>query len=355
MANKNNNHHSEKEFTIAAYDELAQHAALTYVHDTEPGIRRKRCGRGFAYFDTDGNHIRCEQTLKRINDLAIPPAYTEVWICPLEEGHLQATGRDSKKRKQYRYHQKWEALRDQTKFEMINHFGDMLPMIRKRIEQDLQNRHHLSHNAVLAAMVRILDDSYVRVGNDSYAKENGTYGLTTLRKKHAHVEGSHAVFDFKGKNNSVWHIDISDAKVADIVRQCEEIPGYELFKYFDEHGEKQYVDSSDLNAYLKDITGAAFTAKNFRTWAACHELFARLIHAEPPANKRNRQTAFNKQVKQVAKLLGHTIQVCKTSYLPPQLYDAWEEKKLPKSIMETKEPYLTNEEYSFLQWWKTQA
>jgi len=332
--------------------QLAEAAELYYVYDSMPGISRRRCGKGFAYYSPDGKHLKCKQTIARIKSLAVPPAYEDVWICPLENGHLQATGRDARERKQYRYHPKWHEVREQTKFEFITLFGEYLPTIRERVELAIKSYHHLNREAVLAAMIKIMDQTYIRIGNSEYSQQNKTYGITTIRKKHSHVEGNEVYFDFEGKNHTEWHISIEDSQLAKIVKECEEIPGYELFKYIDEDGKKCDVSSQHINSYLKEITQQPFTAKNFRTWAACEKLFTALIDTPVPSSERQQQITYNKIVETIATELGHTVAVCKKSYLPAALHDAWIAKTLPNQLLSSSDKHFSASEASFLLWWK---
>ncbi len=330
---------------------VAEKAALVYINDTIPGITRVRRGKGFSYYLPDQTHIKDATIVKRINALAIPPAYNNVWICPMDNGHIQATGRDAKNRKQYRYHTDWEALRDQVKFERVYEFGKCLPEIRKIVDSHLADR-TLSRNRVLAALIKIMDISYIRVGNKAYAENNGTYGLTTLRKKHLNFENGSAVLEFDGKNKTHWHIDLKDKKLTRTLHKCEEIPGYSLFKYIDKDGDKHVIDSQDLNDYLREITGGlAFTAKDFRTWAACKEIFSRLLELEVPTTKRDQAIAINAQIKEVAKLMGHTVAVSKKSYIHPHLIEHWQAGDLLKWSKKNSSKFELAEE-AFLMWWK---
>ncbi len=287
---------------------------LRYVSDTMPGIRRLRDGDGFRYRDPKGRLLRDPKALQRIRSLAIPPAYEEVWICPLPEGHLQATGRDARGRKQYRYHPDWRLARDAHKFERMREFGQALPRIRAKVKRDLDAPVG-SRASVLAALVRLLDTTLVRVGNDEYARENGSYGLTTLRRRHAAVKGARLQLRFRGKSG-VWHeVAVEDPRVARIVRACQALPGQELFRYEDEGGETRCVSSADVNEYIRTLAGADFTAKDFRTWHASVHALARLcvLPGPGPVSKR----AANEVLREVAGLLGNTLAVCRKSYVHP--------------------------------------
>lgn len=287
---------------------------LLYVSDDMPGIRRLRDGEGFRYRRPNGRVLRDPKELKRISSLAIPPAYEEVWICPLPQGHLQATGRDARGRKQYRYHPGWREARDAHKFERMREFGLALPRIRAKVKRDLQAPVG-SRESVLAALVRLLDTTLVRVGNDEYARENGSYGLTTLRNRHAAVKGSRLHLRFRGKSG-VWHeVALDDPQVARIVRACQSMPGQELFQYEDDSGQTRCVGSADVNDYLRTLSGAEFTAKDFRTWHASVHALARLcaLPDEGPVSRRK----ANDVLREVAGLLGNTLAVCRKSYVHP--------------------------------------
>jgi len=246
--------------------ETAQAAGLRYVHDDRPGIQRQRRGKGFRYLGPDGKPVRDRDQLRRIRSLVIPPAWTDVWICPNPQGHLQATGHDARGRKQYRYHPRWRAARDETKYDRMIAFGQALPKIRARVAQDLAQS-GLPRTKVLATVVRLLETTLIRVGNEEYARENGSFGLTTLRNRHVSVEGQTVRFSFKGKSGVRHSIAVDDRRLARIVQRCQEMPGQELFQYLDEDGTPHDIDSADVNAYLQEIAGQEFTAKDFRTWA----------------------------------------------------------------------------------------
>src|ERR1051325_7743177 len=244
----------------------AETAHLRYVNDLGPGIRRQRRGKSFRYLDVNGKRLRDPNQLRRIQSLVIPPAWTDVWICPVASGHLQATGHDTKHRKQYLYHPRWRQVRDGTKFHRMIAFGKILPRIRRRVRHDLRRR-GLSREKVLATIVRLLETTHIRIGNQEYAKTNNSFGLTTMRNRHVEVAGSTVRFQFRGKGGKLHEIDIRSPRLARIVRRCQEIPGHELFQYLDENNERHVVDSGDVNEYLREITGEDFTAKDFRTWA----------------------------------------------------------------------------------------
>ena len=302
--------------------ESSKLAHLRYVTDAKPGITRKLWGKHFRYFDAEGKLVRDEKTLARIKSLAIPPAWTRVWICPQPNGHLQATGRDAKGRKQSRYHPRWREVRDETKYERMKIFGEWLPKIRARVEHDLALP-GLPREKVLATIVRLLETTFIRVGNEEYARENHSYGLTTLRNKHVEVEGSRVHFKFRGKSGKVHSIDLEDRRLARIVKRCLDLPGYELFQYVDHDGHRHAVSSHDVNAYIREATGGTFTAKDFRTWAgsvlACGFLRRLEVFASESQAKKNVVEA----IKAVAERLGNTPAVCRKCYVHPAVLECY--------------------------------
>lgn len=302
--------------------ESAHAAGLHYVSDAEPGIRRRRAGRGFTYIDPDGNTIQGAER-ERIEALAIPPAWTSVWICPDPDGHLQATGRDARGRKQYRYHPRWREVRDATKYHRMLLFGAALPTIRERVDVDLRKR-SLSREKVLATVVRLLETTLIRVGNDEYAQRNNSYGLTTMRDRHVDIAGSHVRFKFKGKSGVRHTIEFTDRRLARIVKQCQDIPGYELFQYIDDDGQRQTISSADVNEYLKEISGEDFTAKDFRTWAGTVLACAELRRCDPATSKTALKKNVSTAIKQVAEQLGNTPAICRKCYVHPAILDAYE-------------------------------
>jgi DNA topoisomerase I len=302
--------------------ESAKAAGLRYVSDTRPGLRRRRSGKGFRYVDAEGKTVRDKETLARIKSLVIPPAWTGVWICPNPKGHLQATGRDARGRKQSRYHPRWREVRDETKYERMMIFGAALPTIRERVEQDL-GMPGLPRPKVLATIVRLMEVTLIRVGNEEYARQNQSYGLTTMRNKHVAVDGSTVTFHFQGKSRVQHTVDITDRRLARIVQRCQDIPGYELFQYVDKDGTRHSVDSADVNEYLREIAGQEFTAKDFRTWAgsvlACEMLWEfEKFESETEAKKNVVQA-----IKQVATRLGNTPSVCRKCYVHPVVLDCY--------------------------------
>jgi DNA topoisomerase-1 len=318
--------------------ESAKAAGLRYVSDTKPGITRQRAGKSFSYLDTDGKTIRAREDIERIKSLAIPPAWTDVWICPLANGHLQATGRDARGRKQYRYHERWRAVRDETKFGKMMLFGETLPTIRKRVEHDLALS-GLPREKVLATIVRLLETTFIRVGNEEYARTNKSFGLTTMRNRHVDVTGSTLHFQFRGKSGVDHAIELNDRRVAKIVQHCLDIPGYELFRYLDDNNEPHTVDSADVNEYLREITGQDFTAKDFRTWAGT--VLAGVMLREYEAFDSDTQAKKNivSAVEAVAERLGNTPTVCRKCYVHPAIIDSY----LDGSMMKTLEQRIEDE------------
>jgi DNA topoisomerase-1 len=300
----------------------AKAAGLRYVCDGKPGIRREMGPLGFKYIGTNGRMIRNASQLKRIRALAIPPAWKDVWICPDPRGHLQATGRDARGRKQYRYHSDWRASRDETKFDRILEFAAALPKIRARTTADLA-KPGLPREKVLATVVQLLEKSLIRVGNDEYAKANESFGLTTMRDKHVAVKGSTLRFEFRGKSGKRHEVDVSDRRLAAIVKKCRDLPGYELFQYVDDDGTRQDVDSADVNAYVKEITGEDFTSKHFRTWAGTVLAATALREFETFDSQTRAKRNVMRAIEAVAKMLGNTTAVCRKSYIHPAIVDAY--------------------------------
>ena len=313
----------------AELEGAVKQAKLRYVSDHEPGLGRKRAGKGFSYIGLDGRRITDKATRNCLASLVIPPAWTEVWICPDEHGHIQATGRDERGRKQYLYHEAWQRVRETAKFDRMLGFGKLLPKIRERVNQDLSLR-GLPKTKVLAAVVQLLETTLIRVGNSTYAKENGSYGLTTIRKKHVDVSGNTVEFEFTGKSGQAWDIELRDKKIARIIKQCAELPGYELFKYYDEAGKLQDLDSGDVNAYLKEITGEDISAKDFRTWAGTVLATFTLTGLQNFETKTQATKNVTAAIKEVAKKLGNTPAVCRKSYVHPGVIDCYLDGSLMK-------------------------
>ena len=298
---------------------------LQYVSDEVPGIRRARRGKGFSYVGVDGKPLRERTELDRIRRLAIPPAYTQVWICSSPRGHIQATGRDARGRKQYRYHPDWRRARDADKFDRMLEFGDALPRIRARVARDLKaDTAQPGRDTVLATVVRLLDTTLVRIGNDEYARSNGSFGLTTLRNRHAQVKGREITLQFRGKSGVQHRVALEDPRVARIVRRCQAMPGQALFQYTDDEGALHGIGSEDVNDYLREASGDSFTAKNFRTWHASVHALALLgelpgDHGEEAGFTRRE---LNDVLADVAQRLGNTVAVCRKSYVHPRVLEA---------------------------------
>jgi DNA topoisomerase-1 len=302
--------------------QAAKAVGLRYASDEQPGLRRKGVGKGFHYLDPDGKPVKDAKTLKRIRALAVPPAWTDVWICPFAEGHVQATGRDAKGRKQYRYHADFRAVREDGKYEHMLDFAATLPKIRDTVAKHMARR-DLSRECVLATVVHLLETTLIRVGNGEYAKQNKSYGLTTLRDPHVKIAGSALRFQFLGKSGKTWRLQVNDRRVARIVRACQELPGQQLFQYLDAEDNRQGVTSSDVNAYLREITGRDITAKDFRTWAgtvlaAVALQASREIDSQAKA-KRNLKAA----IETVATRLGNTVTICRKCYIHPEIINGY--------------------------------
>jgi DNA topoisomerase-1 len=305
---------------------------LHYVDDSQPGITRKALRGKFCYFDPAGQRITDPDEIKRINALAVPPAYTDVWICPDPRGHLQATGRDARGRKQYRYHPRWREVRDANKYSRLRDFGQALPKLRKQLEA-LLAAPGFSRDKVMATVITLLDATLIRVGNTQYARDNRSYGLTTLRNRHVEVNGSAILFQFRGKSGIEHQITVKDRRLARIIKRCLEIPGQNLFQYLDENGERHTISSSDVNAYLQTLTGADFTAKDYRTWAGSALALAvlRELQWESEADAKRHVVEM---VKNVARQLGNTPAVCRKCYIHPAVVDGFMQgalSELPRS------------------------
>ena len=307
---------------VAERRRAARSAGLRYVSDEQPGIRRRRCGRGFTYLGPDGERIADPAERGRLAALVIPPAWTEVWICPRPDGHLQATGRDDAGRKQYLYHPRWRDERDATKFERLAPFGRTLPRLRARLDQDL-GRPGLPRERVLAATVRLLDATLLRIGSPAYARDNGSYGLTTLEDDHVEVTSRSLRFEFPGKGGKEAAIDLRDRRLARLVGRCQDLPGQALFQYEDEAGEIRRVDSGDVNEYLVETTGEDFTAKDFRTWGASVLVARALREAGPAGSKRAAERQVLEAIDGAAEALGNTRAVCRDSYIHPAVPEAY--------------------------------
>jgi DNA topoisomerase I len=316
---------------IAENKQTAKAAGLRYVSDESPGIQRIKSGKGFSYITPSGKPIKDEQTMARIRSLAIPPAYRDVWICSDPNGHIQAVGRDARGRKQYRYHPRWREVRDENKYDKMIAFAAALPKIRARTARDIR-KPGLPREKVLATVIQLMEKTLIRVGNDEYARTNDSYGLTTMRDKHAKVKSNGVHFQFKGKHGIAHEIKLGDPRLAKIVRDCQDLPGYELFQYVEEDGVVRDIGSADVNEYLREIAGEEFTAKDFRTWAgtvlaakALREVKAFDTQAQA---KRNVVAAIEK----VAERLGNTKAVCRKCYIHPAVLNAYLDGNLVQTL-----------------------
>lgn len=324
--------------TTSGNHQAATDAGLRYVSDLDPGYSRRRAGKGFSYRDPQGRTLRDADALARIRALAIPPAYREVWICMDPKGHLQATGRDARKRKQYRYHTHWQQARGEGKFERLVAFAAKLPKLRRRLRADLKLR-GLPRDKVLAIVVSLMTDTLARVGNDEYARSNRSYGLTTLRDRHfAVLRGGRARLRYTGKGGQAHEVELDDARLVKLVRACQELPGQALFQYRDDDGALQPVDSGAVNDYLREVMGETFTAKDFRTWGGTLRAF-RLFAATPlpdavrgdAPGERALAARQNQIVKVVADELGNTPAVCRKAYIDPAVFAGWRDATLPRA------------------------
>jgi DNA topoisomerase I len=320
--------------------EVAEEAGLRYVSDDQPGYTRKRKGDDFEYFDTDGKRIRDETRLLRLRRLAIPPAYTDVWICPRANGHIQATGRDARGRKQYRYHERWREARDENKYERMVVFGKALPKIRRRVNKDLAQR-GLPRSKVLATVVQLLERTFIRVGNDEYAKQNRSFGLTTMRNQHVDVKGETLKFRFKGKSGVSHEVDVSDRRLAKIIRQLQDLPGQEVFQYVNGDGKVRDITSQDVNDYLREITGEEFTAKDFRTWAGTVLAAMALNAQEKFENKTQAKKNVKDAISAVSKILGNTPTVCRKCYVHPDVLETYLDGDMIEGLQQKTEETLT--------------
>jgi DNA topoisomerase-1 len=338
--------------------EVAEDAGLRYVSDEQPGYTRKAKGNDFEYFDAEGKRIGDETRLLRIRRLAIPPAYKDVWICPAPNGHIQATGRDARGRKQYRYHERWREVRDENKYDRMLVFGKALPKIRRRVNRDLKRR-GLPREKVLATVVQLLERTFIRIGNEEYAKENKSFGLTTMRNHHVDVTATKLKFSFRGKSGIKHEVDVTDRRLAKIICQLQDLPGQDIFQYVDEASEVRNIDSQDVNEYLREITGEEFTAKDFRTWAGTVLAAMALNAQEAFENKTQAKKNIKDAISAVAKILGNTPTICRKCYVHPAVLETYLDgamieglKQKTKETLEKKRGDLQSEEaavMSFLQ------
>jgi DNA topoisomerase-1 len=309
----------------------AKSSGLRYVTDRIPGISRRRAGKTFRYYDAKGKPLRNPDELRRIQALAVPPAWEDVWISPFASSHLQATGRDARGRKQYRYHARWREARDETKYDRMMLVGEALPKLRARIGKDLV-RTGLPRVKVIATVVKLLETTLIRVGNEQYARENNSFGLTTMRNRHVRIKGSEIRFQFRGKSGLDIDLNLRSPRLARIVRRCQELPGQELFQYIDDDGVRRAVDSNDINEYLRDATGADLTAKDFRTWAGTVLAARALRECEPFDSKAHAKRNIIKAIDAVAKRLGNTRAVCRKSYIHPAIVDCYMDPSLTQTL-----------------------
>ncbi|GMU19921.1 MAG: DNA topoisomerase [Phycisphaerae bacterium] len=305
----------------------ARYAGLRYVTDTQPGIRRVRQGRGFGYKGADGRPLKAPDVLARIRSLVIPPAWTDVWICPHANGHIQAIGRDDRGRKQYRYHDKWREVGAATKFHRMAAFGKALPAIRRIIARHMRLP-GLKREKVLATVVHLLDETHIRVGNDEYAAQNNSFGLTTLRDRHVKVSGARVQIRYQGKSGKRREVQFSDARLARIIKRCQDLPGQELFQYVDDAGQTCDVESADVNDYVRDVTGEDFTAKDFRTWAGTVLVVEKFLESGPCTSKTAGRKQIVQAIKEVAARLGNTPSVCRNYYIHPYALRCFEDGSL---------------------------
>lgn len=300
----------------------ATRAGLLYVTDGFAGLSRQRSGKGWSYYDVDGVLIGDAATRKRLNALAIPPAWTQVWICPDPDGHIQVTARDARGRKQYRYHPSYREARDQSKFRRMLEFSEILPILRERVERDLR-KGDLTRRQLLGTVVRLLDKTLIRVGNDEYARENHSYGLTTMRRKHVQIKGTELRFSFRGKSGVEHSVAVNDPRLARIVQRCQDLPGQEIFQYLDLFGKRRPVTSDDVNAYLREISGCDISAKDFRTWGGTMVAAVELRAIGPASSRREADRNIVRALDAVAERLGNTRAVCRKYYVHPVLLEAY--------------------------------
>jgi DNA topoisomerase I len=325
---------AEENAAVADQPEVdAKSAGLRYVSDNKPGIRRERCGEEFVYLDVHGRQIEDEKELKRIRSIGIPPAYERVWICPYANGHIQATGYDARGRKQYRYHPQWRRVRDENKYDRMMQFGKALPKIRARVAEDFA-KPGLPREKVLATVVKLLEVSRIRVGNEEYAKTNHSFGLSTMRNRHVKVEGSKILFRFRGKSGKRHEIEVADRRIARVVAKCQELPGQHLFQYLDENDEPVEVGSDEVNAYLQEITGEQFTAKDFRTWFGTVLAAMALQEFEAVDGQAAAKKNVVAAIESVSKALGNTPAICRKCYVHPRIIEGYMEGTLVHEFRE---------------------
>src|SRR5437588_2266618 len=317
----------------------AKAAGLRYVDDSAPGFTRKKVGTGFGYRDTGGKVVRDPEPIKRVRSIGIPPAYTDVWICPDPRGHIQATGRDAKGRKQYRYHPRWVEVRDSTKYAHMLEFAHALPKIRARLDADMKLP-GLPREKVLATVVHLLETTLIRVGNEDYVKENKSYGLTTLRNRHVDVNGKELRFEFKGKSGKLWKLKVENRRVAKVVKACQDLPGQHLFQYIDEDKERREVTSADVNDYLREISGLDITAKDFRTWAGTVLAAMALSEFEAVDSQAHAKKNIKAAIERVSSRLGNTPTICRKCYVHPEVFNSYLDGNLIADIKQEVEQEL---------------
>jgi len=323
--------------------DAAEEAGLRYVSDDRPGYTRKSKGDDFEWLDMEGKVIRDEQRLLRLKRLAIPPAWTDVWICPAPNGHIQATGRDARGRKQYLYHERWREVRDENKYDRIISFGKALPKIRRRIARD-SKLPGLPRNKVLATVVQLLERTFIRIGNEEYARENKSFGLTTMKDRHVEVKGAKLRFRFRGKSGREHEVDVTDRHIATIVSKLQDLPGQDLFQYVDDDGEIRDITSQDVNEYLREITGEDFSAKDFRTWAGTVLTAIGLNTQEKFETQKQAKSNINTAIKAVAKILGNTPAICRKCYVHPAVLESYLDQKSIDGLKQMTEDALEKED-----------
>jgi DNA topoisomerase-1 len=328
---------------VAEAMDAAEGAGLRYVSDDRPGYTRKSKGDDFEWLDTEGKTIRDEQRLLRLKRLAIPPAWTEVWVCPVPNGHIQATGRDARGRKQYLYHERWREVRDENKYDRIISFGKALPKIRRRIARDLKLP-GLPRNKVLATVVQLLERTFIRIGNEEYARDNKSFGLTTMKDRHVEVKGAKLRFRFRGKSGRDHEVDVTDRHIAKIISKLQDLPGQDLFQYVDDDDEIRDISSQDVNEYLRAITGEDFSAKDFRTWAGTVLTAIALKAQEKFENQKQAKTNINTAIKAVAKILGNTPAICRKCYVHPAVLESYLDQKSIDGLKQMTEDALEKED-----------
>src|SRR2546423_9484183 len=338
---KNGNGNGSK--IVAESIEAAEEAGLRYISDDRPGYTRKKKGDGFDYFDTEGKPIQDEQRLLRLKRLAVPPAWTDVWICPSANCHIQATGRDTRRRKQYLYHERWREVRDENKYDRMIAFGRALPKIRTRVAKDLKLS-GLPRNKVLATVVQLLERTFIRIGNEEYARENKSFGLTTMKDRHVEVKGSKLRFRFRGKSGKEHEIDMTDRRTAKIISKLQDLPGQDLFQYVDDDGEIRDITSQDVNEYLREITGEDFSAKDFRTWAGTVLTAIALQAQEEFETKKQAKLNINTAIKAVAKILGNTPAICRECYVHSAVLENYLDQKSIDGLKQMTEDALEKED-----------